>query len=119
MVMGYVFCLVMVFVISKSIRDTHKAQMSGAVETPMWGFVVWSGFLMAMALTAWGLFNMTINETYRAFLGVSWFYLVSSAFTLAKTLRDSHESDLLEVAIKSRQGTSKPMPTTTAHNEGN
>jgi hypothetical protein len=39
---------------------------------------------------------MEINDTYRAYLGVSWLYLVTSAFTLAKTLRDRHEADLLE-----------------------
>jgi hypothetical protein len=48
-----------------------------------------------MALTAWGLLRMEINETYKAFLGVAWLYLVTSAFTLAKMLRDRHEADLL------------------------
>ena len=58
--------------------------------------MVWTGFLLAMALTAWGLLRMEINETYKAFLGVAWLYLVTSAFTLAKMLRDRHEADLLE-----------------------
>jgi hypothetical protein len=40
--------------------------------------------------------RMEISDTYKAFLGVSWLYLISSAFTLAKTLRDRHEADLLE-----------------------
>lgn len=30
---------------------------------------------------------------YKAFLGVSWLFLISSAFTLAKTLRDAHEAE--------------------------
>ena len=34
---------------------------------------------------------MDINPTYRAFLGVSWLFLISTCFTLAKTLRDAHE----------------------------
>jgi hypothetical protein len=34
---------------------------------------------------------MEINPTYRAFLGVSWLFLISSCFTLAKTLRDAHD----------------------------
>ena len=33
---------------------------------------------------------MEINDAYKAFLGVSWLFLISSAFTLAKTLRDRH-----------------------------
>jgi hypothetical protein len=36
---------------------------------------------------------MEINETYKAFLGVSWLYLITCSFTLAKTLRDRHEAD--------------------------
>jgi hypothetical protein len=29
-------------------------------------------------------------------LGVSWLYLITTAFTLAKMLRDRHEADLAE-----------------------
>lgn len=38
---------------------------------------------------------MQINETYKVFLGVSWLYLITGAFTLAKMLRDRQEADLL------------------------
>ncbi len=96
MVMGYVFCLTTVFVLAKSVRDSQQAAQAGVPETPMWRAVVWGGFAVAMALTGWGLLRMEINDTYRAYLGVSWLYLVTSAFTLAKTLRDRHEADLLE-----------------------
>ena len=96
MVMGYVFCLSTVFVLAKAVRDQQKARLSGEVETPMWRYVVWGGFGVAMGLTAWGLLRMEINETYKAYLGVSWLYLVTSAFTLAKALRDRHEADLID-----------------------
>ena len=96
MVMGYVFCLSTVFVLAKAVRDQRKARLSGEAETPMWRYVVWGGFAVAMGLTAWGLLRMEINETYKAYLGVSWLYLVTSAFTLAKTLRDRHEADLID-----------------------
>ncbi len=96
MVMGYVFCLSTVFVLAKAVRDQQKARLSGEAETPMWRYVVWGGFGVAMGLTAWGLLRMEINETYKAYLGVSWLYLVTSAFTLAKTLRDRHEADLID-----------------------
>ena len=96
MVMGYVFCLSTVFVLAKAVRDSQKARLSGEAETPMWRYVVWGGFAVAMGLTAWGLLRMEINETYKAYLGVSWLYLVTSAFTLAKTLRDGYEADRLE-----------------------
>lgn len=103
MVMGYVFCLSTVFVLSKAVRDTQKASLTGEAETPMWRVVVWGGFAVAMGLTLWGLLRMQIDETYKAYLGVSWLYLVTSAFTLAKTLRDRHEADLAEAHVAGRQ----------------
>jgi hypothetical protein len=96
MVMGYVFCLSTVFVLSKAVRDAHQAGLRGEPETPMWRVVVWGGFAVAMGLTLWGLLRMQIDATYKAYLGVSWLYLVTSAFTLAKTLRDRHEADLAD-----------------------
>jgi hypothetical protein len=92
MVMGYVFCLSTAFALSKYVRDNQHR----LVDTPMWCSVVWTGFAFAMALTAWGLWRMEINPTYKAYLGVSWLFLISSVFTLAKTLRDTHEADLFE-----------------------
>ncbi|HEY2417065.1 MAG TPA: YiaA/YiaB family inner membrane protein [Steroidobacteraceae bacterium] len=56
-----------------------------------------------MGLTGWGLLRMEISETYKAFLGVSWLFLISSAFTLAKTLRDRHEADLADARIRGRR----------------
>ncbi len=54
--------------------------------------VVWSGFGLAVALMGWGLARMQINPSYKAYLVVSWLFLVSTAFTLAKMLRDDHEA---------------------------
>lgn len=90
MVMGYVFCLSGAFALAKFVRDKE----SDRGDTPLWSAVVWSGFGLAMALTAWGLWRMEINPTYKAYLGVCWLYLISSAFTLAKMLRDAFEADL-------------------------
>lgn len=88
MVMAYVFCLCSVFALAKFIRDRH----AGLPETPAWGLVVWGGFITAMGLTGWGLYTLQIPPPHAAFLLVGWFYLISSAFTLAKTLRDAHEA---------------------------
>ena len=92
MVMGYLFTLSTAFALAKFVRDNEGRR----VDTPMWGLVVWGGFALAMALTAWGLWRMEVNPTYKAFLGVSWLFLISSVFTLAKTLRDAHEAALAE-----------------------
>lgn len=97
MVMGYFFCLTTAFVLAKLVRDADNARREGRpADTPLFRYVVWGGFFLAMSLTGWGLLRMEINETYKAFLGVSWLYLITCAFTLAKTLRDKHEADLLE-----------------------
>jgi len=101
MVMGYIFCLSTAFFLAKFVRDNqHKT-----VDTPMWRMVVWVAFFVAMSLTGWGLWRMTINDTYKAFLLVSWLYLITTTFTLAKTLRDKHEADLAEARLQARMDT--------------
>jgi hypothetical protein len=103
MIMGYFFCLSAAFVLAKYVRDQEKAEAeSRLAETPMFRFVVWGGFFLAMSLTGWGLWRMEVNETYKAFLGVSWLYLITCSFTLAKTLRDKHEADLNEARLGGR-----------------
>jgi len=101
MVMGYVFCLSAAFVLAKFVRDSQRPALAG--DTPMWKLVVWGGFFTAMGLTGWGLVRMEINDAYKAYLGVSWLFLISSAFTLAKTLRDRHEADLTEARLQGRR----------------
>lgn len=98
MIMGYVFCMSAAFALAKFVRDNERRK----VDTPMFQMVVWSGFLLAMALTGWGLWRMDINPTYKSFLLVSWLFLISTVFTLAKTLRDKHEADLHEARMAGR-----------------
>ncbi|HEY3048802.1 MAG TPA: YiaA/YiaB family inner membrane protein [Polaromonas sp.] len=109
MVMGYFFCLSAAFVLAKYVRDQEKSKAEGKLtDTPMFKLVVWGGFFLAMGLTGWGLWRMAINETYKAFLGVSWLYLITCSFTLAKTLRDRHEADLSEARMAGRSARSNP-----------
>ena len=105
MVMGYVFCLSTAFMLSKFVRDSQQAAERGsesARDVPMWKLVVWGSFFTAMGLTGWGLLRMEISETYKAFLGVSWLYLITCTFTLAKTSRDAYEADLSEARMQGR-----------------
>lgn len=98
MIMGYLFCLSAAFALSKFVRDNENRRE----DTPLWGLVVWGGFGLAMALTGWGLWKMDINPPYKAYLGVSWLFLISSVFTLAKTLRDAHEAAICEARAAAR-----------------
>ena len=99
MVMGYVFCLSTAFALAKFVRDNQARR----VDTPMWRMVVWAGFIFAMALTGWGLWRMTIQPVWKAYLMVCWLFLISSVFTLAKTLRDAYDADLLEARLSGRR----------------
>ncbi len=109
MVMGYFFCLSAAFVLAKSVRDQDNARGDEVrADMPLFKLVVWGGFFLAMSLTGWGLWRMDINETYKAFLGVSWLYLITCSFTLAKTLRDRHEADLNEVRMGVRKARGAP-----------
>jgi len=104
MVMGYFFCLTAAFVLSKFVRDNERTQGDPrTADTPMFKLVVWGGFFLAMGLTGWGLVRMEVNDTYKAFLGVSWLYLITGSFTLAKTLRDRHEADVADTQLRNRQ----------------
>jgi hypothetical protein len=73
--------------------------------------VVYTAFAVAMLLTGWGLWRMDINDTYKAFLLVSWLYLITTTFTLAKTLRDKHEADLAEARLQARAEARREMET--------
>ncbi|HVR52806.1 MAG TPA: YiaA/YiaB family inner membrane protein [Pseudorhodoferax sp.] len=104
MVMGYLFCLSAAFVLSKFVRDQARDVAGAAAggDTPMFRLVVWGGFAAAMALTAWGLWRMQVSGSYKAFLGIAWLYLISSGFTLAKTLRDRHDADATEAPAQTQ-----------------
>jgi hypothetical protein len=64
-----------------------------------------------MILTAWGLFRMDIGSWEKGYMVATWLYLMSSAFTLQKAIRDRHEADLLEGGT-SESGSSGSAPAT-------
>ena len=91
---GLTFCLFSSFAVAKTIRDNRDGQ----VDTSSWVLAVWIAFAAAFSLTAWGLWRMNIVDWQKGFMVVSWLYLVSSTFTVAKTVRDQHEADLMDRA---------------------
>ena len=90
--LGLLFCLFAAFAVAKTIRDNRD----GEVDTKSWIMTVWVAFAAAVALTAWGLWRMNIPGAEKNYMMVSWLFLVSSTFTLAKTIRDGHEAQLME-----------------------
>ncbi|MGW2744426.1 YiaA/YiaB family inner membrane protein [Streptomyces sp. NPDC001450] len=51
-----------------------------------------ASFAVAMAATAIGIFRLNADAWVRAFLAIAVLYLVTSAFTLAKVIRDRQEA---------------------------
>ncbi|NEB02207.1 YiaA/YiaB family inner membrane protein [Streptomyces sp. SID13726] len=49
-------------------------------------------FAVAMAATAVGIFRLDADAWVRGFLAIAVLYLVTSAFTLAKVIRDRQEA---------------------------
>ncbi|MFV0136905.1 YiaA/YiaB family inner membrane protein [Streptomyces sp. HMX87] len=68
--------------------DTPVKQQSTAA---FYGQAV-ASFAVALAATAIGIFNLQTDAWVRAFLAVAVLYLVTSAFTLAKVIRDRQEA---------------------------
>jgi hypothetical protein len=94
---GMFFCLFATFSVAKTQRDNRDGQ----VDTVQWMMTVWIGFVAAVLLTGWGLWRMQIDIWQKYYMLVSWLFLVSSAFTLSKTIRDAQEADLLSHSANS------------------
>ncbi|WP_409473027.1 YiaA/YiaB family inner membrane protein [Streptomyces sp. HC307] len=68
--------------------DTPVKQQSTAA---FYGQAV-ASFAVALAATAVGIFQLDADPWVRGFLGIAVLYLVTSAFTLAKVIRDRQEA---------------------------
>ncbi|MFH8801737.1 YiaA/YiaB family inner membrane protein [Streptomyces sp. NPDC017936] len=68
--------------------DTPVRQQSTAA---FYGQAV-ASFALAMAATSVGIYQLDTDAWVRAFLAVAVLYLVTSAFTLAKVVRDRQEA---------------------------
>lgn len=98
---GMFFCLFSTFAVAKTQRDNRDGQ----VDTSQWVITVWVAFAAAILLTGWGLWRMQIEQWQKYYMLVSWLFLVSSTFTLSKTVRDAQEAELLERrATRAREG---------------
>ncbi|RZU11742.1 hypothetical protein EV567_5121 [Streptomyces sp. BK239] len=71
-----------------AMSDTPVKQQSTAA---FYGQAV-ASFAVAMAATAIGIFRLNADAWVRGFLAIAVLYLVTSAFTLAKVIRDRQEA---------------------------
>jgi hypothetical protein len=62
-------------------------------DTSAWRFQVVVAFGIALALTTGGVAYLPVDKWVKGYLLMGLYFTVSSAFGLAKTLRDVHESN--------------------------
>lgn len=91
---AFFFCLFTSFAVAKMTRDNRDGQ----VDSGGWIITVWSAFAVAFVLTGWGLWRMAIVDWQKAYMVVSWLFLVSATFSVAKLVRDKHEADMADAA---------------------
>lgn len=92
MVIGLVFCVFTSFAVAKTVRDNRDGPNDGS----LWVMAVWASFAAANGLMAWGIWGLNITPWHRGFMVVSWLFLVSSAGSVAKMLRDQYEASLID-----------------------
>ncbi|TPV93929.1 MAG: hypothetical protein B7733_17950 [Myxococcales bacterium FL481] len=67
--------------------DTQREQV-----TPAWIAQTWASFALSLGTTLVGVYHLPVDNWIRAFLAMGIFFIVGSCMTLAKTIRDVHES---------------------------
>ena len=77
------------FTLSKTIRDNKDKQ----IDTSAWVMQTWFMFGISILMTCTGFFNLVADASTKGFIIVSFLFVLSSAFTLAKTIRDNQTSD--------------------------
>jgi len=68
-------------------------------DTAAWRFQVITAFVIALALVTGGIWFLPVDHWIKGYLLIGVYFTVSSAFTLAKTLRDHHEGSKLVAKI--------------------
>jgi hypothetical protein len=94
------FLLSSTFTLSKTLRDNQHRK----VDTSQWVMQVWLAFLLSGGLALMGVINIPGEPIYKGFGLMSLASSVTSAFTLAKTIRDNHEALTFEQADANHDG---------------
>ena len=61
-------------------------------DTEAWVFQAWASFAVSFGTTAAGILWLPVDNWMRGFLAMGLLFTVNACFTLAKTIRDNHES---------------------------
>ena len=64
-----------------------------------WIAQTWISFAAAVGVTSMGIWFLPVDPWVKAFMAMGLLFSVGSTFSLAKTVRDQHESDSLRKRI--------------------
>lgn len=64
-----------------------------------WVVQTWLSFALAVGVTGIGIWHLPVDIWVKAFMAMGLVFSVGSTFSLAKTIRDQHESESLRKRI--------------------
>lgn len=87
-IMALFFSLGSTFSLAKSIRDNRDRQ----IDTAAWVFQVWSAFAIAVGFSSFGIYHLPVETWVKGYAAIALLFVLTTAFTLAKTIRDNQEA---------------------------
>lgn len=76
-----------------------KMPEAAPLHSAAWVAQTWLSFVAAVGVTTMGIWFLPVDVWVKAFMGMGLLFTVGSTFSLAKTLRDVHESESLRKRI--------------------
>ena len=70
-----------------------------ASHSPAWVAQTWVSFALSLGMTAIGIYWLPVDAWVKGFMCMGLLFTVGSTFSLAKTLRDLHESERVHKRI--------------------
>src|SRR5262249_16331775 len=68
-------------------------------HSPAWVIQAWLSFAIAVGATSLGIYSLPVDGWVRGFMAMGLLFTVGASLTLAKTVRDLHESTRLSARI--------------------
>jgi hypothetical protein len=72
---------------------------AGPVHSSAWVAQTWISWVIAVGITSMGIWFLPVDIWVKAFMAMGLLFSVGSTFSLAKTVRDQHESESLRKRI--------------------
>ncbi len=68
-------------------------------DTSAWIFQVWISFIISVGATSISIVYLPVDNWVKSYMAMGYLFSLSSAFTLAKTIRDNQEASRLTARI--------------------